>query len=259
MKKPLLLSLAGCLGVVALAHLRADAQATLPPASRAPQPKTASRPADKLFTSPPPTTRALPPVVSAPDLAAYCRTLPARIQAAAKPRNVEFMPDCLAKLTAHLQQFAAEGQRTGLTLPQIQDNNDAFVGKVVADLRNGYDQEEAAEHQHDPKNPLTGKSLREEAEIYHCGLKNYLPLFNNLMASRPVITILTQPTAAQVFMAEPTGYRSVGTSQLTKPLAAGLYTFIFTKPGYQSIRKTFAAQRMPVQVFRTTLPALAAR
>ena len=256
MKKSLLASLLGCGALLLPSQHRAVAQAA--PGGHPQALPTAAHPADPLFLASP-AAQPLAPVVTPRALAAYLATVPAHIRAAAQVRNVVFMPDCQAKLVAHVRQFSLEGQRTGLTLPQIQENNAAFVDKIVADLRAGYDKEEAVEHQHDPKNPRTGQSLREEAEIYHCGLKNYLPLFNNLMASRPVITILTQPDAAQVFLAGPTGYRSLGDSRLSKPLAAGLYTFLFTKPGYQSVRKTLAAQRIPVQVFRTTLPALAAR
>lgn len=260
MKKLLLLGLLCCLGLAVFYHYKTDRATASPLAGSGPAPKSAGLPADPIFTYPPPVAQLLTPVVvSQPALEAYLRTIPTHIRVLAKTRNVEFMSDCEAALVAHVRQFSTEGQRAGLTLAQLQDNNDAFVGKVVADLRDGYDKEEEEEHKNDPKNPLTGKSVREEAEIYHCGLKNYLPLFNNLLATKPVVTILTQPDAASVFVAEPAGYRSLGVSRLAKPMQAGTYTLVFTKPGYQSARKTFAAQRIPVQVFRTTLLPVATR
>lgn len=259
MKNVLLLSLLGGLGVAAPSQAAIAQQGTPSLVRHAQAAASGQVPADKISTYPPAATSQLPPVVSQRALAQYLGTVPATIRGVAKARNVVFMPDCLTALTGHVKQFSEEGQRTGLNLAQIQENNGAFIQKVVGDLRNAYDKGEAAEHQNDPKNPRTGKSLREEAEIYTCGLRNYLPLFNNLMAAQPMVTILTQPNAAKVFLVLPNGYRDLGVSQLSKPLRAGLYTLMFTKPGYQSVRRTLAAQRMPVQVFRTTLSLAAAK
>lgn len=250
MKNALLLALLGCLGAATPGRYTSARQVA---------PTGGQLPADKLLAHPAPAATPLPIAVSEPTLTQYLGTVPAHIAQVAKERNVVFMPDCLGALTKHVRQFSAAGRQSGLSLAQIQDNNDAFIKKVVGDLRDAYDKEEEEEHKNDPKNPRTGKSLREEAEIYTCGLRNYLPLFNNLMAARPVVTILTQPTAANVFLALPSGYRSLGFSQLSKAMPAGLYTLVFTKPGYQSVRRTFAAQRMPVQVFRTSLPPVATR
>ncbi|RZK45383.1 MAG: hypothetical protein EOO59_21180 [Hymenobacter sp.] len=255
MNNLLLLSLLPALGLAT--PRQATKAPRVAPVPRAQVPARGQRPADKIFTYPPPAAARLVPAVSQRALAQYLGTVPASIRGVAKARNVVFMNDCLTALTGHVRQFSEEGQRTGLSLSQIQDNNAAFIQKVVGSLRDAYDKEEEAEHRHDPKNPRTGKSLREEAEIYTCGLRNYLPLFNNLMAAQPMVTILTQPSAANVFMVLPEGYRRLGLSELSKPLRAGVYTLIFTKPGYQSVRRTLAAQHMPVQVFRTTLPLAA--
>ncbi|MGI4886201.1 MAG: hypothetical protein ACRYFR_14695 [Janthinobacterium lividum] len=256
MKKLPLFSLLCGAGLAAPGCHQQAQQPAVPAASSSEKP--GRRPADGLFTYPPLPAQPLKPVIGQADLNAYLAAVPGRVQAAAKTRNVVFMDDCLARLVGHLKQFSAEGQRQGLTLSQLQDNNDAFVHAVVADLRDGYDREEAEEHRNDPKNPATGKSFREEAEVYKCGLKNYLPLFNNLMATRPAVTILTQPDLVNVFMVLPDGYRNLGVSRLSKTLQSGVYTLIFTKPGYQSMRKTFAAQSTPVQVFRVALAPLPA-
>lgn len=215
--------------------------------------KAAAHPADPIFTYPPRPAQPLTPVISPAALRTYVATLAGQVQAVAKARNVVFMSDCLPRLVGHLQQFSAEAQQKGLTMAQLQDNNNAFIQTVVARLRDAYDVTEAEEHKHDPKNPATGKSFKEEAEIYKCGLNSYLPLFGKLMATRPTVTILTQPDLVHVFMALPDSYRSLGVSRLSKTLQSGVYTLIFTKPGYQSVRKTFAAQSTPVQVFRVAL------
>ncbi|RZK19562.1 MAG: hypothetical protein EOO56_13935 [Hymenobacter sp.] len=224
-----------------------------PAAPTAPAAK-AAHPADAIFRYPPLPAQALKPVISPADLHTYVSTLPSQVQEAAKTRNVVFMADCLPKLVGHLRHFSAEAQQKGLTMAQLQDNNNAFIHTVVARLRDAYDLEEAEEHKNDPKNPATGKSFKEEAEVYKCGLQSYLPLFNKLMATRPTVTILTQPDLVKVFMVLPDGYRNLGVSRLSKTLQSGVYTLIFTKPGYQSMRKTFAAQSTPVQVFRVALP-----
>ncbi|RZK35667.1 MAG: hypothetical protein EOO61_11560, partial [Hymenobacter sp.] len=161
MKNVVLLTLLGGLGAAAPGHYTSAQQAA---------------PADKLLTSPPPAAAPLPPVVSQQAVAQYLGTVPAQIQQVAKGRNVVFMNDCLTALAGHVKQFSEAGQHSGLSLAQIRDNNDAFIKKVVGDLREAYDKEEEEEHKNDPKNPLTGKSLKEEAEIYTCGLRNYLPL-----------------------------------------------------------------------------------